>query len=96
MKGKKMGIELREDLVMIERVEDKTPVILMVGDNEEPKKYHDLVVVQVGDAVSRFEPGDKVYYLSPLTLVLMDPHSTGTKTPFAMIPESAIYAREVK
>jgi len=86
-------IELREDLVLLKQIEDKAPGIILVGDRETPKKYHDIVVVQVGDAVKKYKPGDKVIVMANLMLIPLDPFDTGIKTPHAIVTEGSLYGR---
>jgi len=86
-------IDLREDLVLLKQVKDKTPAIVTVGNKEDSKKYYDTVVVQVGFAVTRFKTGDKVIIHTALTPIPLDPFDTGIKTAHAIVTESSIYGR---
>ncbi len=88
-------IELREDLVLLKQVEDKTKRIVMVGAADDHKKYYNIVVVQVGSAVTRCKADDRVYIAHMVQPIMMDPFGTGLKEQYIMVTESAIYAREI-
>jgi len=92
----KIGVELREDLVLLEQREDTTPQIHMAGSAEDPKKYFDWFVVRVGTDVTRFEVGDKVFIATRPSGVRCDLDNDGIPENYGILAEGGIYGREVR
>lgn len=90
-----MAIKLREDLVLVEQVEDKSNKIVLVGGPDDGKKYFDIMVVQVGDAVTRTKAGDKVFISAMPQGIRIDLDGSGIKKQYGVISEAAVQAVEV-